>query len=167
MEGSNAVDQAILAALEERPFSSVRDLAKRTCILLYTIHWRLTNSISFVVKHLRWIPRRLNEAQLAARVQISSELLRIIRSVEYYGWQYLLTFDESWFYLSTNYKIILLRKDEPSPARKKHMIQAKEMIITIVCDPIGFHVIGILPKVQTFNAAYYTKHNLQQILEFV
>jgi hypothetical protein len=86
MEGSYVIDQAILAAPEKRPFSLVRDLTKQTCISPFTIHWRLTNSMGFVVKHLRWTPRKLNEAQLAARIHISNELLRIIRSVEYHDW---------------------------------------------------------------------------------
>jgi hypothetical protein len=77
--------QAILAALDELPFSSVRGLAKRTCIPPTPVYRWLTNSMRFIVKHLRWVPHKLNEAQLAARIQISNELLGIVRSAQYQG----------------------------------------------------------------------------------
>jgi hypothetical protein len=47
-------DQAIRTALDEQPFSSLPKITKRTCIPITIVWWRLTNSISFVVKHLRW-----------------------------------------------------------------------------------------------------------------
>jgi hypothetical protein len=81
--------------LEKRLFSSVQDLARRTCILPSMVDQRLTNSMSFIVNHLRWILHKLNEAQSAARVQMSNELLRIVRSVQHQDWQFFLTFDES------------------------------------------------------------------------
>jgi hypothetical protein len=37
LEGLDVVDQAILSALDEHPFSSVWDLAKRTCIPSTTV----------------------------------------------------------------------------------------------------------------------------------
>jgi DNA-binding IclR family transcriptional regulator len=41
-----------MAALEEQPFSSMRDLSKRTFIPLSTVHQWLTNFIDFIMKHL-------------------------------------------------------------------------------------------------------------------
>jgi hypothetical protein len=38
MENLDIVEQAIMAALEEQPFSSMRDLSKRTFIPLSTVH---------------------------------------------------------------------------------------------------------------------------------
>jgi hypothetical protein len=91
LESPNVVDQTIPAALDEHTFSSVRDLTKRTCILPTTV-WRwLTNSIGSVVKHLRSVSHKLNDAQLAARVQMSNELSRILRSPEHQNWQYFIT----------------------------------------------------------------------------
>jgi hypothetical protein len=48
-------DQAILAALEERPFSSVRELAGVTCLPCMTVHRRVNNSLGFILRHLRWV----------------------------------------------------------------------------------------------------------------
>jgi hypothetical protein len=33
-------------------------------------------------------------------MQLSKEFLRIVRSVQHQGWQFLLSLDESWFYFS-------------------------------------------------------------------
>jgi hypothetical protein len=43
---------------------------------------------------------------------MSNELLTIMRSAEYQGWQYFITLDELWFYLLTDYEIIWLPDDE-------------------------------------------------------
>jgi hypothetical protein len=44
---------AILDALEKRPFSSTRELARLTCIPNTIFHRRLTRQLGFVVQHLR------------------------------------------------------------------------------------------------------------------
>jgi hypothetical protein len=51
----NPVDEAILTALTEFPFSSVRELSRRICLPRSTLHWHrhLTQSLRFTVRHLR------------------------------------------------------------------------------------------------------------------
>jgi hypothetical protein len=67
LEDPNFVDQETMAALDEHPFSSVREAAKRTYVLPTTIWQSLINSIGCVVKHLYWVPYKLNDGQLATR----------------------------------------------------------------------------------------------------
>jgi hypothetical protein len=55
----DVVDHAILEALDQTPFASVRELAKATCIPHTTVWRRLTESLGFVVKHLHWVPHSL------------------------------------------------------------------------------------------------------------
>jgi hypothetical protein len=50
------IDQTILDALEQYPFSYIRELARLTCIPTTTVHRHLTPSLGFVMKHLRWVP---------------------------------------------------------------------------------------------------------------
>jgi hypothetical protein len=52
------VDEAIITALAEFPFSSVRELSRRICLPRSTVHRRrhLTQSLRFTVRHLRWVP---------------------------------------------------------------------------------------------------------------
>jgi hypothetical protein len=55
------VDEVILAALAEFPFpfSSVCELSRRICLPRSTVHWHLTQSLRFTVRHLRWLPQLL------------------------------------------------------------------------------------------------------------
>jgi hypothetical protein len=48
------IDQAILDAIEHYPLSSIRELARFTCIPALTVRRHLTQSLGFVVKHLCW-----------------------------------------------------------------------------------------------------------------
>jgi hypothetical protein len=72
------VDQAILAALADDPFSSVRELSRLTCLRRSSVHRHLTDSLHFKIQHLRSIPRLLNPQQKRIRVNMASELLRIL-----------------------------------------------------------------------------------------
>jgi hypothetical protein len=56
-------DQAILDALGHYPSSSIRELARFTCIPTTTIHQHLMQSFGFLVKHLRWVPNTLTPTQ--------------------------------------------------------------------------------------------------------
>jgi hypothetical protein len=116
------IDDAILDALDKQPFSSVRELAKLTCILTTTVSRHLTRSLRFVVKHLRWVPQTFTGTQKAQRITLSSQLLLEIRSIKHQGWQFIITLDESWFYFSTDLEQIWLRPDQEPPERAKHTI---------------------------------------------
>jgi hypothetical protein len=72
------VDQAILAALADYPFSSVRELSRLTCLPRSTVHRYLTDSLHFRIQHLRWIPHLLNPEQQRIRVNMAGELLRVL-----------------------------------------------------------------------------------------
>jgi hypothetical protein len=123
---SKAINDAILDALEKQPFLSIRELAKLTCIPRTTIHRHLTKSFDFVLKHLRWVPHRLTHIQKNQRVELSKELLCQLRSMQHQGWQFIITFDESWFYLATDHEQMWLRPEQVPPERIKHTIQDKK-----------------------------------------
>jgi hypothetical protein len=57
---SSPVDEAMLTALAEFPFpfSSVCELSRRICLPRSTVHPNphLTQSVRFMVRHLRWVP---------------------------------------------------------------------------------------------------------------
>jgi hypothetical protein len=106
------IDDAILDALDKQPFSSVRELAKLACIPTPTVYRHLTRSLGFVVKHLRSVPHTLTDTQKAQRVTLSNQLLLEICSIKHQGWHFIITLDESWFYLSTDHERIWLRPDQ-------------------------------------------------------
>jgi hypothetical protein len=61
----------------------------------------------------------VNDAQLAARVQVLNELLKIISLPELQDWLYFMTLDELWLYLSTDYEITMLPEGETPPENGK------------------------------------------------
>jgi hypothetical protein len=58
-------DQAILAALGDSLFASVRQLSGLTRLPSTIIYRRLAHSLGFVAHHLRWVPNALSDAQKA------------------------------------------------------------------------------------------------------
>jgi hypothetical protein len=50
--GLNDSDEAILSALDENPFASVRHLSRLTHIPATTVYRRLTESLGFTARHL-------------------------------------------------------------------------------------------------------------------
>jgi hypothetical protein len=57
------IDQAILDAFEQYPFSSIRELDRLICIPITTVHQHLRQSFGFVVKHHYWVPHTLTPTQ--------------------------------------------------------------------------------------------------------
>ena len=70
-----SIDHAILQALNEQPFASLRQLAKRILIPTTTIRYHLVNRMGYKIKHCKWVPHRLSVAQKQTRVTISRSLL--------------------------------------------------------------------------------------------
>jgi hypothetical protein len=89
------IDQTIFDALEQYPLSSIRDLARFTCIPTPTIHRHVTQSLGFMMKHLCWVPRILTPSQKTERATLSIELSRQLRSIERHGRQFIIVLDES------------------------------------------------------------------------
>jgi hypothetical protein len=56
------LDQAILAALEDIPFASVRQFSQLVHLPSTTVYRRLTQSPGFVARHLRWVSYTLSDA---------------------------------------------------------------------------------------------------------
>jgi hypothetical protein len=68
------VDQAILTALAEYRFSSVREPSRLTCLPRSTVHRHPTDSLHFRIQYLPWIPHLLNPEQKRICVNLAGEL---------------------------------------------------------------------------------------------
>jgi hypothetical protein len=68
------IDEDILSALEVPTISSVRDIAQLTRLARSTVHWHLTRSLGFLVRHLRWIPHVLTDEQKRIQASNSEQL---------------------------------------------------------------------------------------------
>jgi hypothetical protein len=76
----SSVDEAMLTALAEYPFSSVRELSRRICLPRSTMHRHrhFTQSLHFTVRHLRWASQFLTAEQKQIRVQMAIEVLQVL-----------------------------------------------------------------------------------------
>jgi hypothetical protein len=116
--------QAILAALADSPSASVRPLSRLTHLPSTIVYRCLTQSLGFVARHLRQVPHALSDAQKGERVNLSRRLLGMPEVQGDRAWHDIVTLDESWFYLSTDYEFVWLPRDETVPERERHTIQS-------------------------------------------
>jgi hypothetical protein len=65
------VDDAILQALADEPFSLVRKLACHTCLSRMMVHRYLTISSGFTIRYLRWVLHLLSDDQKRSRIDLS------------------------------------------------------------------------------------------------
>jgi hypothetical protein len=161
------IDDAILDALARQPFSSIRELAKLTCIATSTVYRHLTRWLGFIVKHLRWVRHCSTDTQNASRVTPANRLLHEIRLIERHDWHSIMTLDESWLYFPICHEQIWLRPDEEPPERARHTIQDQKIMVTITWNLLGFPVVDALPKRRIFNEEYYLDNILRALVSFL
>lgn len=89
------IDFLIKDTVDEEPFMSVRQIAKRTGIPKSIVFDRMTLKLGYISKHLKWIPYLLSDEQKQKRVIISNDLLKFIQKQERQGWKYFVTGDSS------------------------------------------------------------------------
>jgi hypothetical protein len=112
MGSCDPIDRAILQALNEQPFVSLPQLAKRTLIRATTIRYDLVNRMGYKIKQSKWVPHRLSADQKQTRVTKSRSLVDLHYSLQHQGWKYIVTFDEAWFYFSNQHEQRELPEDE-------------------------------------------------------
>lgn len=164
--GYDDSSEAILLALSEQPFASIRQLSRLTHLPPTTVYRRLTQSLGFHVRHLRWIPHRLSHSQKSDRVELSRQLLSMLEIQQVRSWHDIVTLDESWFYLCTDHEMIWLQSDEKVPERERPTIQSKKLMLTIVWNPNGFHLINVLSSGCKFNASHYVTNVLGPLTDW-
>jgi hypothetical protein len=80
-----------------------------------TVRYRLANKMAYKLKHCKWVPHRLSEAQKQTQVTPSKRLLDLLSSVQHQGCKYHVTLDEAWFYFSNQHEQIWLPDQEDPP----------------------------------------------------
>jgi hypothetical protein len=116
------VDEGVLTALAEFPFSSVRELSRRIYLPRSTVHWHLTQSLHFTVQHLRWGPRFLTTKQKQIRVQMAIELLQVLSVQSTRQWYNIVTLDGSWIYLFSEHDLMWTAPREIVVDRERHTV---------------------------------------------
>jgi hypothetical protein len=116
------------------------------------------------MKHLHSMLHTPTPTQKREHPTLSIELSLELRSIKHHGWQFIITLDELWFYLSTDHEQIRLRVEEQPPERPKNTIQDPKITVTIACNPLGFHLLEAVPKGNTYTAEYYRVNILTELL---
>jgi hypothetical protein len=78
---------------------------------------------------------------------------------EHYAWKYTVALHEAWFYFLDHFDRIWLPHDELPSSFPKETIASQTLIITVVWNPHGFHVIQSLPKGIKWTGRYYCFSN--------
>jgi hypothetical protein len=92
------------------------------------------------------VPHLLSHSQKLDRVTLSQELLPMLEQQKQRSWHDIVTLDDSWFYLNTDHELIWLHPDGEIPERERCTIQSEKVMLTIVWNPSGFHLINVLQK---------------------
>jgi histone-lysine N-methyltransferase SETMAR len=156
---------AIISFREDEPFASLRRIAKGIRIPKSTVYYNLVYAMGWKLKHLKWVPHRLSDTQKQSRVEKASELLTLLRSVFHQGMDYVITLDESWFYLSTDYEQIWLPYGKNPPERERKLISSTKIMIAIVWRASGILLIKMLPKGRKFKCQYMIDDILKPLCE--
>jgi hypothetical protein len=70
-------------------------------------------------------------------------------------WHDIVILDESWIDLFSEYDLMGTAPGEIVVDRERGTVQSLKFMLTVVWNPIGFHVLKALPKGRKFNAQYY------------
>ena len=155
----------IRKTLENFPFFSIREIARETNIPKTTVYRILRQELGYVLKHLKWIPHFLNPSQKVSRVQLSQSLLKVLQEASQSNYQFFMTGDESWFYLTTNHETQWLPLSEKPSKKIKTTIGVKKYMLTIFWNTFGFPLVKILPEGMTFNDDYFITEILEPIYQ--
>jgi hypothetical protein len=94
------------------------------------------------------------------------ELLQVLSVQSTRQWHNIVTLDELWIYLFSEHDLMWTTPREIVVDREGHTVQSPKLMLTIVWNPIGFHVLKALTKGRKFNAQYYTNDILVAISDW-
>jgi hypothetical protein len=83
------------------------------------------------------------------------ELLQVLSVQSTRQWHDIVTLDKSWIYLFSEHDLMWTAPGETVVDRGRHAVQSPKFMLTVVWNPIGFHVLKTLLKGHKFNAQYY------------
>jgi hypothetical protein len=94
------------------------------------------------------------------------ELLQILSVQSTRQWHDFVTLDELWIYLFSEHDLMWTAHGETVVDGERHTVQSPKFMLTVVWNPIGFHVLKALLKECKFNAQYYTNGILVAISDW-
>jgi hypothetical protein len=105
-------------------------------------------------------PHFLAAEQKRIRVDKSCEFLHVLSVQMARQWHNIVTVDESWIDLYCEHDLMWMDPGEIVPDRGRETVQSPTLMLTIVWNPSGFHIVKALPKGGKFSAQYYRNNIL-------
>jgi hypothetical protein len=97
-EGDFSLDYRITFALSEELFLSVRQTAKKVVMSKSIVCRHLTQITKWKWRHLQGVLHSPIESEKMNRVTRATKLLELLELIRHEMWQYVVTFDDSFFY---------------------------------------------------------------------
>jgi hypothetical protein len=104
--------------------------------------------------------------QKQIRVQMAIELLQVLSVQSTRQWHDIVTLDESWIYLFSVHDLMWTAPGEMIVDRERYTLQSPKFMLTVVWNPIGFHVLKAIPKERKFKAKYFKNDILVAISDW-
>ncbi|XP_076044837.1 histone-lysine N-methyltransferase SETMAR-like [Oratosquilla oratoria] len=128
--------------------------------LSYGSVWKIIhNELHMSKVSARWVPRLMAPLQRETRLELSRQMLTLLKQDEEDFFGRLVTMDESWIYLHDpkTKEMSKERKHTTSPPPKKAKVQksAGKVMLSVIWNCCGVILTDYLAKSQTITSAYY------------
>jgi hypothetical protein len=150
-------DVKIMAILDKSPFESARSIAETFHVAHSTVLPHLHDFIDFRSFHLHWVPHLLMHDLREKRKEYAKAMLPFLYATEHDGWHYLMTCDESWFFLNSSPRRIWTLSRDDVITKPRFDIQSKEFMCMIMWNSSGLCIVDRLPNNTKMNSDYFMK----------
>jgi hypothetical protein len=131
------IDTEIFSLLRKYPFASIRVIAEALAVSASTVYSHLIERIGFKNDLLRWIPHVLTDDPRQRRVDLSRELLQLLRSQQRVGLHDMVTEDESWFLQHYKHRQIWCLPGDEVPKRVIQTIDTPKTMLKVFLGAEG------------------------------
>jgi histone-lysine N-methyltransferase SETMAR len=149
----------------ERPSSSITALALETGISRRTVKSILGDNLHIRKLFPILVPYALTDAVKAQRVAAAHEMLDILEAEEEYGFESVVTGDETWVNLKYDEDYRWGYMEEERPLRPRPDFHPKRVMITVFWSVQGFILVEPLPRGDRINARYFQDNILTPLQE--
>lgn len=158
------LDAKIIKLLIDYPFSSIRSIAEELHESHSTIFDHITKTLGYKNRSLKWVPHELTCDMKEKRYKDSKLLLDYLMSESFNNFEFIITGDESWFYLDYSPRTLWTISNDNIPTRVEKCIGAKKYMLTIMWSKSRFYVVELLEPDQKFNSEYFIGKILKLLL---
>jgi hypothetical protein len=85
-------------------------------------------------------PTLLTAEPKQIRVKMAIKLSQVLSVQSTHQWNNIVTVNESWIYLFSEHDLMWTAPGEIVVDRERHTVQSPKFMLTVVWNPIGFHV---------------------------